>query len=280
MGGDLPNVHQAIFGEVKGAHDLIASSPGAPETVLSELASLYTDRLLPTEIPWQPYSCGFPVRGHYVVTRTFSVKASRGGMVQTHAAIVSLECLDKTMLGGLLRLLPREAQSPVLAPTAIDSSQLRATHDDAAGMPAGYPSLVRMLLDGSVPIWSGQQGFEDIIAYLWWNLWPEARRELRFRICAEPNDLKELPATLICTPIALRGNWKEQQFIDPTESALQDPSLCESYLLGLPGGRQFGDLRESLGFSPPHIAGLKRLEQYVRMRGKVRPTASESPYGS
>jgi hypothetical protein len=189
-------------------------------------------------------------------------------MVQTHAVIVTLECLDKAMLEGLLRLLPREAQSPVLAPTAIASNQLPATHDDAAKMPAGYPSLVRMLLDGSVPIWSGQQGFEDIIAYLWWNLWPEARRELRFRICAEPNDLKELPATLICTPIALRGNWKEQQFIDPTASALQDPSLCESYLLGLPGGRQFGDLRESLGFSPPQIAGLKRLEQYVRMRGE------------
>lgn len=262
----MATIHRATFGEVKGAHDLITSNPGAPETVLSELASHYTDRLLPTEIPWQPYSCGFPVRGHYVVTRTFSVKASRGGMVQTHAAIVPIESLDRAMLALVLRLLPSEAQPLVLATTAVDTNQLPVPIDDAATMPAGYPSLVRLLLDGKVPIWSGQQGFEDIVEFLWRNLWPEARRELRFRICAEPNDLKDLPATFICTPVALRSNWKDKQFVDPTASVLQNPSLCESYLLGLPGGREFGELRDRLSFSPPQIAGLKRLEQYVRMR--------------
>jgi hypothetical protein len=123
-----------------------------------------------------------------------------------------------------------------------------------------------MLLNGQVPIWSGQQGFEDIVEFLWWNLWPEARRELRFRICAEPSDLKDLPATFIYTPVALRSNWRDQQFVDPTASVLPNPSLCESYLLGLPGGRDFAELRDRLSFSPPQIAGLKRLEQYVRMR--------------
>jgi hypothetical protein len=152
-------------------------------------------------------------------------------MVQTHAAIVPLEALDRAMLGGLLRLLPSEAQSTALEPTAIDTNQLPAIHDDAATMPAGYPSLVRMLLDGQVPIWGGQQGFEDIVVYLWWNLWPEARQELRFRICAEPNDLKELPATFICTPVALRGNWKEQQFVDPTPVASSANSEIDSVFL-------------------------------------------------
>jgi hypothetical protein len=262
----LATVDRAIFGEVRGAHDLITSSSGAPETVLSDLASHYTDRLLPTEIPWQPYSCGFPVRGHYVVTRTFSVKASRGGMVQTHAAIVSLEALDRAMLGLLLRLLPSEAQSPVLAPTAIDTNQFPMHHDHPATMPTGYPSLVRMLLEGRVPVWSGQEGFEDLVDFLWLNLWPEARRELRYRISAEPNDLKDLPATFVCTPVALRSNWNDQQFVDPTASILQNPSLCESHLLGLPAGRRFGELRDRLSFAPPQISGLKRLEQYVRMR--------------
>ena len=262
----MPTVHRAIFGEVKGAHDLIASSPGAPEPVLSDLASHYTDRLLPTEIPWQPYSSGFPVRGYYVVTRTFAVKGSRGGMVQTHAAIVALESLGKTTLWGLLQSLPSEALSPVLEPAAIDIEHLLAPNDEPAEMPIGYPSLVRMLLDGKVPIWSGQDGFEGIAAYLWRNLWPDARRELRFRICAGPNDLKDLPATFICTPAALRSNWKDQDFVDPAVTLVQDPSLSESYLLGLPGGRAFGELRDRLNFSPPQIAGLKRLEQYARMR--------------
>ncbi len=261
----MPTVHRAIFGEVKGAHDLIASSPGAPATVLSDLALHYTDRLLPTEVPWQPYSCGFPVGEHYVVTRTFSVKASRGGMVQTHAAIAPLDAVNRGLLGGLLRLLPTEPQSPASAPAAIDTDQLAVIDRDGATMPAGYPSLVRMLLDGQVPIWSGQQGFDDIVEFLWWNLWLEARQELKFRICAEPNDLKDLPATFICTPLALRNNWRDQQLVDPTVSALQDPSLCESYLLGLPSGREFRELRDRLNFSPSQITGLKRLEQYVRM---------------
>jgi hypothetical protein len=161
--------------------------------------------------------------------------------------------------------LPSEAQPTVSAIAAIDTDQLPVIHCDAATMPAGYPSLVRMLLDGHVPIWSGQLGFEDIVKFLWWNLWPEARREFRFRICADPNDLRDLPSTFICTPTALRSNWKEQQFVDPTATVLQNPSLPESYLLGLPGGREFGELRDRLGFSPPQIAGLNRLEQYVRM---------------
>jgi hypothetical protein len=260
----LLNIHRAIFGEVRGAHDLITSSPGTPETVLSDLASHYTDRLLPTEIPWQPYSCGFALRGYYVVTRTFSVKATRGGMVQTHAAIVPVDALDRATIGRLLRSLPREAQAIPLA-TRILSDQFSAMHDAIPTMPAGYPSLVRMLLDGRVPIWLGQQGFEEVVEFLWWNLWPEARRELKFRISAEPNDLKDFPATLICIPVELRGNWKEEQFVTQTMSTLEHPSLCESYLLGLPDGRQFGELRDRLGFSPPQITGLKRLEQYSRM---------------
>jgi hypothetical protein len=187
----LATIHRAIFGEVKGAHDLIASSSGAPEAVLSELASHYTDRLFPTEIAWQPYSCGFPVRGQYVVTKTFSVKGSRGGMVQTHAAIVPLDSLDRAMLGLLLGSLPHEAASVIITPNAVDTHQLPISTDDTSTMPSGYPSLIRMLLDGKVPIWGGQQGFEDIVEFLWGNLWPEARSELRFRICAEPNDLKD-----------------------------------------------------------------------------------------
>lgn len=258
------NIHRAIFGEVRGAHDLITSSPGAPETVLSDLASHYTDRLVPTEIPWQPYSCGFALRGYYVVTRTFSVKATRGGMVQTHAAIVPVDALDRATLGKLLRSLPREAQA-IPSATQIGSDQSSAIHDPIPTMPAGYPSLVRMLLDGRVPIWLGQQGFEEIVEFLWWNLWPEARRELKFRISAEPNDLKDFPATFICIPVELRGNWKEEQLVKQTMATLEKPSLCESYLLGLPDGRQFRELRDRLGFSPPQIIGLKRLEQYARM---------------
>ncbi len=246
----MPTVHRAIFGEVKGAHDLIVATPGTTEAVLTELAARYTDRLLPAQVSWKPYSCGFPVRGHYVVTRTFPVRATRSGMVQTHAVIVPVDVLGDLTLEYLLDLLPAESQSPVLEPSSVELSENQAPNRSEAVAPAGFPSAVRMLLNGQVPIWLGQDGFEDIVRFLWKRLWPEARREFRFRISAEPNDLLDLPATLVCTPIEQRTNWKLQQFVDPNLLELPDRSLSESYLLGLPDGDALKSLRDRLGIFP------------------------------
>ena len=261
----MPTVHKAIFGEVKGAHDLITASPGAPEAVLTELASRYTDRLLPAQISWKPYSCGFPLRGYYVVIRTFPVKATRSGMVQTHAVIVPLDVVGDLTLDCLLDLLPSEPQSTVLNPFPLELSEIPAASRSDVAAPAGYPSLVRMVLNGQVPIWLGQDDFEDVVRFLWQKLWPEARREFKFRISAEPNDLLDLPATLVCTPVELRTNWKIQQFVDLNLGELPDRSLSESYLLGLPDGDALKILRRRLGLFPAQLAGLKRLEQYVYM---------------
>lgn len=266
MRGDLPIIHRAIFGDVKGAHNLIAASPGAPEPVLSDLASRYTDRLLPTEVSWEPYLCGFPLKGYYVVTRTFPVKATRSGMVQTHAAIVPLLNIDASLLSSMIRALPNEPRSSPAPSAPIDAITLEPRSDDELpSMPNGYPSVVRLLLEGRVPIWLGQHGFEEVVSFLWRNLWPEARRDLRFRISAEPNDLTDFPATLVCTPKALRGNWNQQQFVDQTAALPQNPSMSEAYLLALPAGRPLADIRERLQFSPAAITGLKRLEQYITM---------------
>src|SRR5258708_6060468 len=109
-------VHRAVFGDVKGAHNLIAASPGIPAQLLSELAAHYTDRLLPTEFPWDPYHCGFPLLQHYVLTRTFPVKASRGGMVQTHVVMVDLQ-----RAGDLFELDPLAALLPQ-APVPLDQA--------------------------------------------------------------------------------------------------------------------------------------------------------------
>jgi hypothetical protein len=106
-------VHRAIFGEVKGAHDLIASSSGLPEAVLSDLASHYTDRLLPTEIPWQPYSTGFPVRGYYVVTRTFSVKGTLAVEMEGEGFMRAAYAnqVDSIVIRGISDLLDGKAQA-------------------------------------------------------------------------------------------------------------------------------------------------------------------------
>jgi hypothetical protein len=261
----LPTVHRAIFGEVKGAHDLIIASSDAPESVLTELAARYTDRLLPAQISWKPYVCGLPIRGHYVVTRTFPVKATRSGMVQTHAVIVPLSALDDLTLERLLNLLPTEPQTAVLEPSVGELSELQTTVRSVITAPSGYLSAVHMLLNGQVPIWLGQDNFEDVVRFLWQKLWPEARQEFRFRISAEPNDLIDSPATLVCTPVELRTNWKPQQLVDVKLEELPDRSLSEAYLLGLADGDALKSLRMRLGFFPSQLSGLKRLEQYVRM---------------
>jgi hypothetical protein len=80
-----------VFGDLKESHGLIVASAGAPEGVLTELASRYTDRLLPTEISSEPFSCGFPLTSCYAVTRTFPVQASRSGIVQTHALLLPIK---------------------------------------------------------------------------------------------------------------------------------------------------------------------------------------------
>ncbi|MGO9256338.1 MAG: hypothetical protein ACLQU1_08570 [Bryobacteraceae bacterium] len=286
-------VHRAIFGDVKGAHNLIAASADAPDPVISDLASYYTDRLLPVEVARESYTCGFPVQDRYVLTRTFPVRATRSGMVQTHALIFDQQEIAQHALPTLFGHLPRE---PVAGPRAdlLEAWILEPAleSETAPPMPSGYAQVVRLLLAGAVPVWLDQGGFEEVVALLWHYLWADARRNLRFRVSSEPRDLVDFPATIVWTPRALVGNWKEAVVVRPNGVALQNPSLAEAYLLGIEEGRQLAALRDRLQFQPPALAGLKRLEQYTMLvqadtadsiRGAVRllnalaPQPSQAP---
>src|ERR1035438_245164 len=108
MRDSVPASHRAVFGDVKGAHNAIAASSGAPDQVISDLASYYTDRLLPADVSWESYTCGFPLRDHYILTRTFPVRATRSGMVQTHALIFDQHEAAGYELSTLLSMLPAE----------------------------------------------------------------------------------------------------------------------------------------------------------------------------
>ena len=259
-------VQRAVFGDVRGAHNLIVSSAGANSSLLSDLASRYTDRLLPAELSWQEYSCGFPLREHYVVTRTFPVRATRAGMVQTHALMVPIANVDDYSLSNLLALLPLEPTTSLTSLDAVDTTLLtEANNANPMDMPPGYPSVARALLQGQVPVWVGQEGFESIVCFLWQRLWPKARRRLRFRVSAEPNDLADSPATLVWTPKALRGNWNDKHFVNQADAMLDNPSQSEAYLMSMVGGDALANLLNSLQMPPTSITGLKRLEQYVTM---------------
>src|SRR5690554_6216683 len=102
-------VHQALFGERERGHGLIAHS-GVPQAVLDELEG-QTDipANAPTGVPWKPYLTAFPVDNYYVVANTASdSKATRGGMVLTHALVFRAE--DAAQIDDfsvMIRLLPR-----------------------------------------------------------------------------------------------------------------------------------------------------------------------------
>ena len=90
-------VEQAIYGEIPGrGHGLRTSSTNAP------IAAAIASKLdLPDVVPpgvqaWSPFVRGFPVDDYYLLARTFlDSSASRGGMVLTHALIVSLDDMCK-----------------------------------------------------------------------------------------------------------------------------------------------------------------------------------------
>jgi hypothetical protein len=267
----MPLIHRAVFGDMKGAHNLIVATLGVPDTVLHDPAWHYTDRLLPADMPWGAYECGYPLRDYYILTRTFPVKASRPGMVQTHALLLPLSvAIHQPFLVPLLDLLPTDADRTITTASVLSPIPASAVKGlfEPPPMPDGYPSVVRALLNEHPLVWVGQTGFVPIIAHLWFQLWPEARRELRFRVSEAPKDLDDWPATIVNTLPSLRVHWGGQLLLDQTARTLDSPTRAEAYLMGLSEGQSLGAARERLGIPLSSPVGLKRLELYVTMLEK------------
>ena len=286
-------VYRAIFGDVGGAHNLIAASPRLPEGLLRDLAAHYTDRLLSTEHAWSTYRCGFPVKGYYVLTQTFPVKASRGGMVQTHTVIVPLDRIgDLKDLEELARLLPAGPIPAEALAAAVEPTVLAAmSQSQASSSPPGYLSMTRMLLQDRVPVWVGQQGFWEVVAQLWRNLWPAARERFYFRVASEPSDV-DPSVTLLCTLKETRTNWDVRSFVDQSASITSDLTPAEAFLAGAPESQELAQARARLGFSQPKISDIKKLVDYVdrmgegsadsvryaaRLLGQLAPEATQIP---
>src|SRR5437762_9965976 len=101
--------HRAIYGELNGAHSLIAKSSDA-KSPFEELI-VRTDRppgLLPPNIEWDAYTSGYPVLDNYVLSKTFpDASASRSGMVITHVLVFETkELVSLNDLTSALQLLP------------------------------------------------------------------------------------------------------------------------------------------------------------------------------
>lgn len=220
-------VEQAIYGEVLGrGHGLRASSPNA--LIASAIASKLD---LPDAVPpgvqaWAPFIRGFPIDEHYVIARTFlDPGASRGGMVLTHALIVSLE--DMCELRSLSTLFGCLAHSVTECLGSLTTLELEHITDSVDAPAADLIGTANALsAEGLGPVVRlGVEGFEQLVDSLWRNLWPALRRTFAFRLSFGPNDIVEQPApVLVCTPEQLQARWTKHRIVKPDDRTLDSES--------------------------------------------------------
>ncbi|MDH0849476.1 effector-associated domain EAD1-containing protein [Delftia tsuruhatensis] len=210
---------QAVYGQVgERGHGLRQSSDK------SQIAAEIYGRLdLPDSVPggvqgWSPFVRGFPVADRYVIAKTFlDSTASRGGMVLSHALIMSLD--DVCGVDSLATLFGLLATAVDEFPTLITTFD----HEPAGGHDTYAPELVgaanALATQQQLPIVSvGVPGFENLVDALWQNLSPQMRRSFAFRLSFGPSDLVEQPLpTIVCTPEQLRARWTKHALVKPDD---------------------------------------------------------------
>lgn len=195
----------AVYGEVNNGHGLRATSGDVA------FAKRISGRLdLPSNPPsgvhWSPAISGFPIHDRYVIARTFlDSSASRSDFVVSQALFVSLdEMVEFSSLGRLFDCLAR-APADIRDPIPIDIEEGPPPEPplelvEAATLLVANPNKTLVKL--------GEEGFETLVAALWFALWPDMRREFAFRLSFGPSDLVETPKpALVSTPASLVARW-------------------------------------------------------------------------
>ncbi|OCR25456.1 hypothetical protein AFK24_07990 [Pseudomonas syringae] len=254
-------VEQAVYGEILGrGHGLRTSSTNAP--VAAAIASKLD---LPDVVPpgvqaWSPFVRGFPIDGHYVVARTFlDSSASRGGMVLTHALIVSLE--DMCEVGSLAALFGRLAASVTECPASVVTLELENAPSSSVLAADLIGTANALTASGLTPVVRlSVEGFEQLVDSLWKNLWPALRRTFAFRLSFGPNDLVEKPTpALVCTPEQLQARWTKHQIVSSDDKNPNSESA--GILCGQRDVQPTLDLAEDLGLEVHTLRELSRLER-------------------
>src|SRR5207245_712443 len=157
-------IGQAIYGDYQGGHALLCKSAEDGATFSDLLWRTDLPSTTPSGIRWEPYISGFPYRGnYYVLMKTFpDLRASRGGMVLSHALLLPLEeasLLDN--LSAVANLLFREpVRLDSISSVHLDSrSMIIDPRDEHWKIPDGLPALMDALLgeNASPVVWLGQQ---------------------------------------------------------------------------------------------------------------------------
>jgi len=261
-------VEQAVYGEVPGrGHGLRASSSDA--AIAAAIASKLDlpDAAPPGVQAWSSFVRGFPIDDHYILARTFlDSSASRGGMVLTHALIVSLD--DMCEVESLAALFGWLAPSVTDCPGSVATLEL----DTAGSIHAPAADLIgtanALTAQGLAPVVRlGVPGFEHLVDSLWRNFWPAFRRTFAFRLSFGPNDVVEQPKpALVCTPEQLQARWTKHRIVKPDDQTPESGSA--GVLCGQRDEKPILALAEDLGLELHTLRELSRLERlYTLLSG-------------
>lgn len=251
-------IHQAYYGEQRSQHTLLAASGNRS---LFERLTIHTDRPDNPPADWPSYVSGFPFEDHYVLARTSIDPSAERDMIFTHALLLREEDVREVRdLRPLFALLDGpELRGSTPAPIS------RAPEHGTVKPPAATPRIaaaVHTRLQApreQAVVWLGYDGFEELLACLWWNLWPEARRQLRFRISFSKADTHRYGFTFVSTADATGAKWRHLPVVGP--GAARDPGTdrAEALLLGLPAGAPLRAFLDQTGARPDDLLRLRRL---------------------
>ena len=267
-------IEQALYGESRGGHSLLEASGN--NEVSNEVAQrLDLPDTAPPDVEWSPFLRGFPYRDQYLLSRTFlDTRASRGGMVFSHALIVPLDEITQISdLRPLLEILtPDERVRPTVQTIDLPSIESERQPPESCDLLDVAEALVST--EKLPTVRAGHVGFDDLAVALWARLLPRMRQSFAFRLSFGPDDLVEdLMPALVCTPHAMVGRWTGYRVI--RSGAVQEPTSLASAVLS--SRRNIDSLLEfmcEIGAEPETFIDLRLLDQAYQFSTKQQTLKS------
>ena len=256
-------VEQALYGDDHGGHALLVSS-GDEAVSTGIVQRLDLPDTAPPGVEWSPFLRGFPHGDKYVLSRTFQdTRASRGGMVISHALLAPLDEIAETQnLAPFVGLLASsDQQRPDATTVHVACTQIRVP--GATDLIDAAEALGR---DGRLPVVRlGHIGFDDLVIALWAHLPPAIRLEFAFRLSFGPDDLVETPRpALVCTPPGMGGRWSDYPVIRST-TRREPGSLTAAILSGDKAADPVIAFMHEMGVKPASFPELRLVEQAYRL---------------
>ena len=257
-------IHQAIFGEKNGAHSFLQSTLNNND--LFENVSRHTDlsSYPPYGIKWQAFISSFCFQNYYILMKTYpDEKTDRRAMVFSHILLINKNDLDNiNNLRLLIDIFPLDFDKNIKLDILKFDSDLFIKNNSFNDNRIN--KVINGLVNNKLIIWDGYNNFEEMISYIWNNLWGNARSSFLFTFSFIPDNIQDKNYNIICS-LNSSERWKEAIIV----KELDDFNLStevEFYLKGeYEKSKNFEDLINKLE-KLPNIKHLYLLDRFIKLQ--------------